>query len=138
MAVRAGLATIATIGIGVAAAVGIILAGGDEESPTVAPAGVVAEADVHPALAVHYRTAEANPDVFAAVPCFCGCDKALGHRHLLDCFVRSDGSWEAHASGCGVCLGEAAQVEDLLAAGSSTDEIRAAVVAQWEDPYSEM
>ncbi len=102
----------------------------------VAPGGVIDPASVPEGMAVLYRGAEAHPDAFAAVPCFCGCEQMLGHRHLLDCFVRPDGSgWEAHASGCGVCLGEATQVLALLEEGASIDEIVPAVIERWGDPY---
>ncbi len=101
-----------------------------------APGGVIDPADVPEALQTMYRGAEAHADAFAAVPCFCGCEEMLGHRHLLDCFVRPDGDgWEAHAAGCAVCLGEAAQVLDLVAAGATTPEIVEAVGASWSDPY---
>lgn len=105
--------------------------------PTVAPPGVVSPADLPEALAVHYRAAESHAEVFAAVPCFCGCTEALGHRHLLDCFVREDGAWEAHGSGCGVCLGEAARVSELIAARTPVADISADIVATWGDPYTE-
>ncbi len=102
----------------------------------VAPGGLIDPADVPESVAVLYRAAHDHADFYAQVPCFCGCEAMLGHRHLLDCFARPDGGWEAHGLGCGVCLGEAQQVEDLLAAGvQSADEIRAAVVAEWGDPY---
>lgn len=101
----------------------------------VAPGGLLDPADVPEGLAVYYRAAVDHGDVFAQVPCFCGCEEMLGHRHLRDCFVRADG-WEAHALGCGVCLGEAAQVIDLLAAGETDSQvIRDAVIARWSDPY---
>lgn len=105
----------------------------------VAPGGVIHPDDVPEPIAVHYRAAHDHPDVFAAVPCFCGCQEMLDHRHLLDCFARPDGSgWEAHAAGCGVCLGEAQQVEDLLAAGvTDSNDIREAVVSQWGDAYQD-
>lgn len=104
----------------------------------VAPGGVIEPTDLPDSLASLYRMAEDRPELFAGIPCFCGCDAMLDHRHLLDCFVRPDGSgWEAHAAGCGVCLGEAQQVADLLAAGETDhDAIRSAVVAQWSDPYT--
>lgn len=102
----------------------------------VAPSGVVAPGDVPDAVAVLYRAAESRPELYGAVPCFCGCEAMLGHRHLRDCFVRDDGRWEAHALGCGVCLGEARQVEALVVAGrTDPDEIREAVIARWGDPY---
>lgn len=102
----------------------------------VAPGGVIELADIPDPFLALYEGAAANPDVFSEVPCFCGCDAMLGHRHLLDCFVRAAGDgWEAHASGCGVCLGEAEQVLALIADGASTDEIVDEVVAEWGDPY---
>lgn len=104
---------------------------------TVAPGGILAPQDVPPGLAAHYQAAQDHQETFEAVPCFCGCEEMLGHRHLGDCFVRADGrGLEAHALGCGVCLGEAQQVMDLVAAGiEDPDEIRDAVVAEWSDPY---
>lgn len=102
----------------------------------VAPGGVIDPADVPESVAVLYRAAHEHAEIYEAVPCFCGCEAMLGHRHLLDCFARPDGGWEAHALGCGVCLGEARQVEELRVAGiTDLGEIRAAVVARWGDPY---
>lgn len=134
-------ATILTlVGVSIAAA----LAGPD--SPTtsttspmlaVAPGGIIGPGDVAESIAVHYRAAVAHSDAFAAVPCFCGCQEMLGHRHLLDCYLRPGSSdWEAHAAGCGVCLGEAQQVEGLLASGvTDGNDLGKAVIAQWGDPY---
>lgn len=102
----------------------------------VAPGGVIALADIPDPFLVHYEGAADHPDVFSEVPCFCGCEAMLEHRHLLDCFVRPDGDgWEAHATGCGVCLGEAEQVLALIADGVPPDEIVEQVVAEWGDPY---
>jgi hypothetical protein len=102
----------------------------------VAPGGVIDPADVPESVAVLYRAAHEHTEIYQGVPCFCGCEAMLGHRHLLDCFARPEGGWEAHAIGCGVCLGEAQQVEELLAEGiTDPDQIRAAVVARWGDPY---
>jgi hypothetical protein len=97
---------------------------------------VIAPEEVPEQVAVLYRAAHDHADVYAQIPCFCGCEAMLGHRHLLDCFARPDGGWEAHALGCGVCLGEARQVEELLAAGvGDPGAIKEAVIAEWADPY---
>jgi hypothetical protein len=97
---------------------------------------VVEPSDVPEAVAVLYRGAHVHSEVYEGVPCFCGCEAMLGHRHLFDCFSRADGAWEAHAIGCGVCLGEAAQVEELLASGETDPMVvRAAILATWSDPY---
>lgn len=39
-----------------------------------------------------YSAAAEIPDVLAGVTCYCGCDKSLGHRSLLDCFVDKHGA----------------------------------------------
>ncbi|MBI3648861.1 MAG: hypothetical protein HY240_08960 [Actinobacteria bacterium] len=92
---------------------------------------------VSPEVASHYRFAAAHPGVYAQVPCYCGCDDSLGHRNLLDCFVRSDGKgWDAHASGCGVCMGESEMVRPLVAKGRSPTQIRDAVIAEYGPPTS--
>lgn len=102
----------------------------------VAPGGMIDPAAVPDSVAVMYSAAFAHSEIYENVPCFCGCDAMLGHRHLLDCFARPEGGWEAHAIGCGVCLGEAQQVDELLADGVTDPlRIREAVVARWGDPY---
>ena len=40
-----------------------------------------------------YGIARAIPDVLAELHCYCGCDRSMGHRHLLDCFA------DDHAAG---------------------------------------
>ena len=39
-----------------------------------------------------YTAAGEIPDVLAGLACSCGCNKSLGHRHLLDCFVDDHGA----------------------------------------------
>jgi hypothetical protein len=39
-----------------------------------------------------YQAAAEIPDVLAGLRCYCGCDKSLGHRSLLDCFVDDHGA----------------------------------------------
>lgn len=78
----------------------------------VAPGGSVELSELPDEHVVLYEAARADTETFAQVPCYCGCEDFLAHRHLLDCFVTPDGGWERHATGCGVCLGEA---QDVLA-----------------------
>jgi uncharacterized protein with PCYCGC motif len=87
---------------------------------------------VPPEIATHYHFADAHPSVYEQVPCFCGCDQMLGHRSLLDCFVRPDGSgWEPHASGCGVCIQESQMIRRMLARGVSPNQISDTIVAHY-------
>jgi hypothetical protein len=39
-----------------------------------------------------YKAAAEIPDILAGLHCYCGCDKSLGHRSLLDCFVDDHGA----------------------------------------------
>jgi hypothetical protein len=55
----------------------------------------------------------------------------LAHRSLLQCFVRPDGGWERHASGCAVCTEESSVVRSMLADGAGVHAIRTAVIDQF-------
>jgi hypothetical protein len=88
--------------------------------------------DVPANIADHYEFADANRDVYEAVPCFCGCEKSIGHRNLTDCFVRSDGTgWDAHAAGCTVCIDESIAVRRLMADGADVPTIRDSIITEF-------
>lgn len=82
-------------------------------------------------MVAQYRFVARNPVPYRHVPCFCGCQAMLGHRSLLDCFVRPAGGWESHASGCFVCGEESTQVRTMLARGDPIQKIHDAIVAQF-------
>ena len=88
-------------------------------------------ATVEPAVAEHYHAAEAHRSLYADIPCYCGCEEFLGHRHLADCFLRPGAGYEPHAAGCGVCLAESSLVRDLLADGTDPEAIPGAVIARF-------
>jgi hypothetical protein len=126
--VALALVTVVVLGA-VGGGVAVLLGGGHVEQPPAVAAGGIVELSAMPGhVADHYRFAAAHPGVYSEVPCFCGCDATLGHRFLLDCFVRPGGGWEAHASGCGVCLEEGQMIRSMLARGATTAEIRADVI----------
>lgn len=83
-------------------------------------------------IADHYEFAREHRDLFSMIPCYCGCEATLDHRHLYDCFVRTDGAWESHASGCSVCIDESKMARRLLRTGAQPEQIRDAIVAQYE------
>lgn len=116
----------------------IAIAGGDADETHATHAGVglaVAPLDlasVSPDIAAHFTYAKDHQDAYSQIPCYCGCEKFLGHRNLYDCFVRSDGKgWDAHGSGCGVCIGESTTARRLLDEGQDPIAVRDAVVAQF-------
>lgn len=58
---------------------------------------------------------------------------ALPHRSLRDCFLRPDGSYESHASGCPVCTEIALAAEEAAEAGMSHGRVRDLVDARFAD-----
>ena len=72
----------------------------------------------------------------AQIPCYCGCDRSLGHRNLADCYITATGAWDAHASGCAVCGNETATAREQLAAGRSIADVRTSIIDQYGPPPS--
>jgi hypothetical protein len=87
-------------------------------------------------LAEVYLDARSHGSHFEEIPCFCGCQEGrLEHRNLLDCFVLRDGSgWESHATGCGICQGEARMALRLLEAGTPIDETKTQIIDEFGMP----
>ena len=101
----------------------------DQAVSDTAPLDLATVAD---STALHYLAAEDHPKIYQQVPCFCGCEEFLGHRHLYDCFVRADGrGWDTHAAGCAVCIAESATVLALLDEDRDASAIREAVIDQY-------
>ncbi|HEV2171203.1 MAG TPA: CYCXC family (seleno)protein [Candidatus Binatus sp.] len=65
-----------------------------------------------------YEVAERDPALLAQLHCYCGCDKSLGHKSLLDCFR------DEHGSKCAICCGEAIDAEAMATRGMPVEQIR--------------
>ena len=79
-----------------------------------------------------YEAAPSHRDLFAHVPCYCGCGLLKEPHASLDrCFLLPDGSVEAHASGCKICTDIATQALVMAAQGLDHATIRARVDAQF-------
>lgn len=119
-------------------AAAVLAVAGDRAAPHAAPSTGLDAAPLHldtvtEQVAAHYTAANDQSDLYAEIPCYCGCEEFLAHRHLLDCFVRSDGAgWDAHASTCGVCIAESDAAQRHLADGASTPAIRQAIVDRFD------
>ncbi len=93
-----------------------------------------------PAVQNAYLYAIAHPDILREIPCYCGCMKALGHRHNLDCYVtkfEADGSiaqFDDHGAYCVTCINITQVVATERQAGKSVAEIRALINAQYGYP----
>ncbi len=69
------------------------------------------------------------------VPCYCGCGEHSGHRWVRDCFVKdwtaSGVTYDAHGSGCDICVNIALEVKNGLAKGQSLSAIRKTVDSKY-------
>lgn len=74
-----------------------------------------------------YRIATQIPHILEAMPCYCGCGIQSGHRHLKDCFIKPDGSFDDHGAGCVLCDREAIDVKKWLDQNIPIKEIRARI-----------
>ena len=65
-----------------------------------------------------YRAAREIPETLAQMPCYCYCDRGMGHKSLHSCFE------DDHASHCVTCINEALLAYKLEKEGKSATEIR--------------
>lgn len=69
-----------------------------------------------------YQSAKEIPDVLAQQPCYCHCDRNMGHRSLLDCFAGK------HGSDCDICVKEALFALQEHREGKSAEQIRNEII----------
>ena len=65
-----------------------------------------------------YRAAREIPVTLAQLPCYCHCDRGMGHKSLYSCFQ------DDHASHCAVCVNEALLALKLEKEGMAAPQIR--------------
>lgn len=147
----AALLVVSGAGLGIGAAMRAgghdVMWGGARVAPQASAAHMGAPAEAVPAgfqltglpsdTVERYASARANADVYARIPCFCGCAAMLGHRNLKECFVTPNGAWESHAAGCQVCLGEARMVMGMMGRGMGPAMMRGRIVARFGGPSSD-
>jgi len=54
-------------------------------------------------------------------PCYCHCDRSVGHGSLLDCFTSK------HGSACNICMGEALYSYEQTKKGKTPAQIRESI-----------
>lgn len=75
-----------------------------------------------------YALAAKEKSVLYQLPCYCRCDKEVGHKSLLDCYV------DDHASHCILCKKEAAFAYTETQAGKTAVQIRKEIMdGKWKD-----
>ena len=65
-----------------------------------------------------YRAVREIPVTIAQMPCYCHCDRGMGHKSLYSCFE------DDHAAHCAVCVNEALLALKLDKEGMSAPQIR--------------
>ena len=68
-----------------------------------------------------YKEAAQVPNVLYQLPCYCRCDKALGHTSLHSCFAGT------HGAICSTCAKEGAYAYRMTKRGKTPKEIRAGI-----------
>ena len=75
--------------------------------------------DQYPFQSHAYELAAKIPNVIYQQPCYCYCDRGMGHKSLYSCFE------DDHAAHCAVCVNEALLAYQLEKEGKlSTSQIR--------------
>jgi hypothetical protein len=69
-----------------------------------------------------YAIAAKEKAVLYQQPCYCHCDRSIGHKSLLDCYV------DRHASLCATCKQEAAYAYEQTKKGKSPAQIRDGII----------
>jgi hypothetical protein len=74
-----------------------------------------------------YELAAKIPNVIYQQPCYCYCDRGMGHNSLHSCFAGT------HGAQCGTCLKELYYAYKLNKLGKTAKEIRAGIIkGEWK------
>jgi Protein of unknown function with PCYCGC motif len=63
-----------------------------------------------------YQVVNEIPETIAQLPCYCHCDRSLGHKSLYSCYV------DDHAANCSVCMNSALKAYKLQKEKKMTPE----------------
>ena len=74
-----------------------------------------------------YEAAKQIPALLAQMPCYCHCDRGMGHKSLHSCFE------DDHAAHCATCVDEALMTYELKKQGLSPQQIRDKIIAEFAD-----
>ncbi|MGA2003475.1 MAG: CYCXC family (seleno)protein [Terriglobales bacterium] len=74
-----------------------------------------------------YELAAKIPDVIYQQPCYCYCDRGMGHKSLHSCFSGT------HGAECGTCLKELYYTYTMYKQGKTARQIRAGIIkGEWK------
>jgi hypothetical protein len=126
---------------------GLLPAGGGGEHSSAAPAPVSSTISsgqqtlpqfisaASPRVREAYDFAAGHGAELAYIPCYCGCGGHSGHRNARDCFVKqqttSGITYDAHGSGCDVCVSIVLDVKRMQGQGQSLAAARKYIDAKY-------
>ncbi|MBX7062913.1 MAG: PCYCGC domain-containing protein [Pyrinomonadaceae bacterium] len=75
-----------------------------------------------------YEVVKKIPKTIAQLPCYCHCDRSVGHKSLHSCFE------DDHAANCGICMNSALKAYKLEKEQKmSPEQIRAELIKEYGD-----
>jgi len=74
-----------------------------------------------------YQAAKEIPQTLSQLPCYCYCDRGMGHKSLHSCFE------DDHAAHCDVCVNEALMAYGMQKQGATSAQIRAQIIAKYSE-----
>jgi hypothetical protein len=81
----------------------------------------------HPVQVKAYEVAEKIPNVLYQQPCYCRCDRSVGHTSLHSCFEST------HAAHCDACMKEAFYAYQMTRLKKTPAQIREGIIrGEWE------
>ncbi len=80
-------------------------------------------------VAMAYQIARQNRDLLDVIYCYCYCEKNIGHKSLLSCYV------DRHAANCGICMDQAILASKLYKKGFDMVQVREAVDKKYWRPF---
>jgi len=99
----------------------------DKLPPILSGAQLTGPSFPRPFQAHTYRLAARIPSLLYQLPCYCHCDRSIGHTSLRSCFESE------HAASCAACLKEALYAYKMHKQGKKAAEIRQGVIrGEWE------
>ena len=81
----------------------------------------------NPVQARAYEVADKIPNVLYQLPCYCHCDRSIGHTSLHSCFEST------HGANCDICMKEAFYAYQMTKQKKTAAQIRAGIIrGEWE------
>lgn len=75
-----------------------------------------------------YQVVSEIPETIAQLPCYCHCDRSMGHKSLYSCYI------DDHAANCGICMNSALKAYKLQKEKKFTPEqIREELIAEYKN-----